>query len=223
MRPEGSTGGDARVPGPGPGESPITRDRFVYDEANDGYRCPEGQLLRFTRIKRTRNTMMRLYRGAGALCRACPAFGVCTTDRRHGRSLEIGPHDALLRRHRAWMRTDEAKGVYRRRMPLVEVSLRHHQRAAASPQVLCCAAYATWRLSGRCSPRPSTCALYGGYGEPLRLPRQGVGPSREHPQPIGGCRPAITGPANALLLFLWLQLQPVWPTPRPYHQTPACF
>ena len=38
-----------------------------------------------------------------------------------------------------------------------------------------------------------------------------------------GLQTAMMGPANALLLFLWLQLQPVWPTPRPYHQTPACF
>ena len=102
-------------------ESPYHKDRFAYDEADDSYRCPEGQLLRFTRIKRTRNTMMRLYRASGAVCRACPAFGVCTTDKRHGRALEIGfPTTLLLRRHRAWMRTEEAKGAYRQRMQLVE-------------------------------------------------------------------------------------------------------
>ena len=82
-------------------ESPYHKDRFVYDEASDRYRCPEGQWLRFTRIKRTGQTMMRLYRASGAVCRACPAFGVCTTDGRHGRALEIGPHDAALRSHRA--------------------------------------------------------------------------------------------------------------------------
>ena len=101
-------------------ESPYHKDRFAYDEASDRYRCPEGRLLRFTRIKRTRNTMMRLYRASGAACRTCPAFGVCTTDQRHGRALEIGPHDAALRRHRAWMSTEEAKGAYRQRMQLVE-------------------------------------------------------------------------------------------------------
>ena len=30
------------------------------------------------------------------------------------------PHDAALRRHRAWMSTEEAKGAYRQRMQLVE-------------------------------------------------------------------------------------------------------
>ncbi len=78
-------------------ESPYHKDRFAYDEASDRYRCPEGQWLRFTRIRRTGQTLMRLYRASGAVCRACPAFGVCTTDRRHGRALEIGPHDAALR------------------------------------------------------------------------------------------------------------------------------
>ena len=101
-------------------ENPYHKDRFAYDEANDRYRCPEGQWLRFMRIKRTRQTKMRLYRASGAVCRACPAFGICTTDRRHGRALEIGPQDAALRRHRAWMSTEEAKEAYRHRKQLVE-------------------------------------------------------------------------------------------------------
>ena len=101
-------------------ENPYHKDQFVYDEATDRYRCPKGQWLRFTRMKRTRQTMMRLYRASGAVCRACPAFGVCTTDGRHGRALEIGPHDAALLRHRAWMSTEEAKRAYRQRKQLVE-------------------------------------------------------------------------------------------------------
>ena len=101
-------------------QSPYHKDRFTYDEASDSYRCPEGRLLRFTRTKCTRNTAMRLYRASGAVCRACPAFGVCTKDKRHGRALEIGSHDAALRRHRAWMSTEEAKGAYKQRMQLVE-------------------------------------------------------------------------------------------------------
>ena len=101
-------------------ESPYHKDRFAYDEASDRYRCPEGQWLRFTRIKRTRQTKVRLYRASGAVCRACPAFGICTTDGRHGRALEIGPQDAALRRHRVWMSTAEAKEAYRHRKQLVE-------------------------------------------------------------------------------------------------------
>ena len=37
-----------------------------------------------------------------------------------GRSLAVGPHDAVLRRHRAWMATSAAKEAYRLRKQLVE-------------------------------------------------------------------------------------------------------
>ncbi len=43
-----------------------------------------------------------------------------TKDRRWGRTLWIGPHDALLRRHRQWMQTDEARALYARRKELDE-------------------------------------------------------------------------------------------------------
>ena len=96
------------------------KDRFIYDEQTDSYICPQGQWLRFTRMKRTRGIAVRLYRASGAVCRACPVFGVCTRDGRNGRALEIGPHDTALRRHRRWMRTDEARQSYDRRKGLVE-------------------------------------------------------------------------------------------------------
>ena len=101
-------------------ESLYHKDRFTYDEASDSYCCPEGYTLRFAGVRRGRRTMMRLYRSSGDVCRACPAFGVCTTNKRHGRALEISPHDAALRRHRAWMSTEQAKRAYRQRKQLVE-------------------------------------------------------------------------------------------------------
>ncbi len=63
---------------------------------------------------------MRLYRASGAVCQVCPAFGVCTKAGETGRSLAVGPHDAVLRRHRAWMSTWTAKEAYRLRKHLVE-------------------------------------------------------------------------------------------------------
>ncbi len=64
--------------------------------------------------------MMRVYRGTAAVCRACPHFRVCTTDARQGRALEVGPHEAALRAHRAWMATEEAQTLARQRKALVE-------------------------------------------------------------------------------------------------------
>ena len=101
-------------------QQPYHKDHFRYDAGSDSYRCPAGQRLRFTRRKRTRGVPMRLYRASGAVCRACPAFGGCTRDGRHGRGLEIGPHDATLRAHRAWMATREAQHWAAQRKHLVE-------------------------------------------------------------------------------------------------------
>ena len=51
---------------------------------------------------------------------ACPAFRVCTRAKEIGRSLAIGPHDAVLRRHRARMSSSAVKEAYRLRKQLVE-------------------------------------------------------------------------------------------------------
>ena len=99
---------------------PYHKDRFTYDEHSDSFRCPQGQALKFVRIQHTNGVPLRLYRAAGAVCQACPAFRACTKAGEIGRSLAIGPHDAVLRRHRAWMSTWAAKEAYRLRKQLVE-------------------------------------------------------------------------------------------------------
>jgi transposase len=100
---------------------PYHKERFAYDATTDAYTCPEGQTLGFRGEKaRTDRPVMRVYRGEVAVCRDCPAFGVCTTDRRQGRALEVGPHEAALRAHRTWMATEAATTVYRQRKELIE-------------------------------------------------------------------------------------------------------
>ena len=67
------------------------KDQFVYDEATDSYRCPEGQMLSFRSMGRAHGkTPIRLYRAPRGVCRACPAFGLCTKDKHSGRALWIG-------------------------------------------------------------------------------------------------------------------------------------
>ena len=99
---------------------PYRKDLFTYDENNDCYYCPHGQTLSFVKNKPKRGMTIRMYRASGSVCRACPAFGVCTRDGTYGRGLEVGPHDFALRRHRAWMETEEAREVYGQRKLLVE-------------------------------------------------------------------------------------------------------
>jgi transposase len=100
---------------------PYHKDHFVYDATADTYTCPEGRTLGFCGEKaRTARPLMRVYRGEVAVCRDCPAFGVCTKDKRQGRALEVGAHEAALRAHRAWMATEEAATLYRQRKALIE-------------------------------------------------------------------------------------------------------
>ncbi len=101
-------------------EKPYHKDRFIYDAHSDSYTCPQGQTLKFRRLGRYRNTPVLVYSVGGAVCRRCAAFGTCTIDRGNGRRLEIGPQDFLLRRHREWMATQEAKDLYRKRKELPE-------------------------------------------------------------------------------------------------------
>jgi transposase len=101
-------------------QKPYHKDKFIYDAATDSYLCPRGQTLKFIKSALHRHTQMRLYRGSGAICRGCPAFGQCTTNKHHGRVLMIGDYEGALRRHRDWMATKEAKEAYKRRKELIE-------------------------------------------------------------------------------------------------------
>ena len=101
--------------------NPYHKDRFTYDQDSDTYTCPQGQTLRYAGTKRDRKGRpVQRYRAPAAACRACPAFGLCTKDRRHGRALEIGPDEPVLRKQRLLMSTEEAQSLYKRRKELIE-------------------------------------------------------------------------------------------------------
>lgn len=100
---------------------PFHTERFPYDATTDTYACPAGHPLAFRGVKtRTGRPVVRVYRGEGTVCRACPHFGACATDARQGRALEVGPPEAALRAHRAWMATDQAQALYRQRQEIIE-------------------------------------------------------------------------------------------------------
>ena len=104
-------------------QGPYFKDRFVHDAATDTYLCPQGQRLPFRGIRKVNGKIqgpIRVYRAPRAVCRACPAYGVCTRDAHTGRALWIGPADTLIRKHRQWMATAEAQRWYARRKELNE-------------------------------------------------------------------------------------------------------
>jgi transposase len=93
---------------------------FSYDADTDSYTCPRGQTLKFLEMRCVVKKTVRVYGGLEAVCRLCSAFGICTKNRYRGRELLIGPYDTLLRKHRNWMATPEAKIAYQRRKELSE-------------------------------------------------------------------------------------------------------
>jgi IS5 family transposase len=100
----------------------FTGDDFSIDEAAGVATCPAG----ITRlISRTRVVTF------GAACRGCPLRARCTAADR-GRHLQLHPHEALLRAHRARAADPGFQATYRRHRPMVERSIawisRGHRR-----------------------------------------------------------------------------------------------
>lgn len=99
---------------------PYHKMLFSYDAERDTYTCPLGQTLtHLGQRRRPGRLTVQVYRGSAATCGVCPAFGLCTTNRR-GRVLEVGPHEDVLHRQRKWMDTAEVKATYRQRKSLIE-------------------------------------------------------------------------------------------------------
>jgi transposase len=100
--------------------APYHKEAFVYTAETDSYTCPRGKTLSFRYEKhRIGRPPARIYRAIGRICRACPAFGLCTTNRT-GRSLEVGPHERVLRAHRRQHKEARHQDLYRRRQELPE-------------------------------------------------------------------------------------------------------
>ena len=100
--------------------NPYDKSHFTYYADTDTYICPHGRTLNFRGVVRRRGELpVHRYRAAAGVCRSCPAYGTCTNNRR-GRTLEAGPHELLLARHRRLMDTEWAKALYRKRKQLVE-------------------------------------------------------------------------------------------------------
>ena len=102
-------------------QEPYHRDAFSYDREADTYTCPKGEVLRFQGINHDRKGQpVRRYRANAAACLSCPAFGACTSNRRHGRTLDVGPQESALQSHRALMATEEAQTIYSLRKQIIE-------------------------------------------------------------------------------------------------------
>jgi len=100
--------------------APYHQDRFSYEADTDQIRCPEEQVLSFRFLRQRADGEERVYRAAAGVCRDCPAFGTCTTNRRQGRELTRSPYTSTLQAHRTWMASEAAQTLRRQRQTLVE-------------------------------------------------------------------------------------------------------
>jgi hypothetical protein len=89
----------------------FTVDDFTVDEAAGTVGCPNGI---------ARPISVTGVATFGALCRACPLRGRCTTSKT-GRKIVLGDHDALLRQaRRDWADDPALRDAYRQHRPNVE-------------------------------------------------------------------------------------------------------
>ncbi len=103
-------------------DDPYHKDRFIYDVEADTYTCPQGrELVHVGTVRRQGRPMVDRYRIADPKwCQSCPVRALCTTDQRHGRTLEVTSDETAIRAHRDWMGTEEARAWGRVRKTLPE-------------------------------------------------------------------------------------------------------
>ena len=107
--------------GSGSSRTHITRTEFTYDEQSDSFTCPQGQTLHFRSYPACEWSTVASV--PGLWCRLSGVSSLRSVyegQERLAEVLAVGPHDAVLRRHRAWMATSAAKQAYKLRKQLVE-------------------------------------------------------------------------------------------------------
>ena len=94
----------------------LTKDAFVFDEANNCYWCPNGQLLKYrttTTEKRVAGSPTRTHYAAPAsACAGCPLRAKCLSAKADHREINRYEHDDLIEAHTQRMTTPEAKQKY---------------------------------------------------------------------------------------------------------------
>jgi hypothetical protein len=93
------------------------QDDFTFDLERDEYRCPQGHPLSRYSTKRTEGVVA--YRGAAAICNACPVKEHCTTSN-HGRKVQRSFSIDYLEKVRGYHATEAYKKAICKRQVWVE-------------------------------------------------------------------------------------------------------
>jgi hypothetical protein len=95
-------------------------EKFVYNAAEDNYRCPAGKRLKFVQKERLVGRTNFRYEADKADCRACGFKQQCCPKSKEGRKITRGVDDAIVATFYRKMDTDEAKEIYKQRARFAE-------------------------------------------------------------------------------------------------------
>ena len=117
---------DATASKPAKAPKQLGKEQFTWLADEDAYVCPQGHRLHWIGREKRRQAdgeihVVQSYRCSPEHCCACPLHARCTTNPRRGRAVKRSEHEDLVEAHRAWMATDEAKAIYKKRKQTVEL------------------------------------------------------------------------------------------------------
>ena len=97
----------------------LAKKTFVHEPEADGYRCPQGQLLRYATTDRSG---YRHYKSDPAICRTCPLLASCTSSANATRVITRHVWQDVREKTDAHRLTGWGKAIYKRRKETVERS-----------------------------------------------------------------------------------------------------
>jgi len=107
------------------GKGPYHRDCFSYDPEKDTFLCPEGKILKLTKIRRKdcpyRKFQMKIYKAKD--CPSCPKRRLCT--RQKYRTISIEDRKILLDQMRNRLQTEIGRKKYLQRLWTTEPVFGH--------------------------------------------------------------------------------------------------
>jgi len=102
----------------------FSKSDFEVDLETQSVTCPQGHTVPLVRGKKDPTGALARF---GAFCAGCPLASRCTRSS-HGRTIRVGPHEAVLQRARAEQQSPEWAEDYRATRPKVERKLAHLTR-----------------------------------------------------------------------------------------------
>jgi len=102
---------------------PFDKCNFQYDKEKDCYICPQGQKVKHHGVEIDRRR--KKYYVGGSVCQACCHFGVCTTNRIHGRKITRLLNEEVREKLELQYQQTESQRTYRLRKGKVELPFGH--------------------------------------------------------------------------------------------------